>query len=121
MIKRLGIGLILVLAGCATAPKEPAIAIVGATLVDGSGAPAIANTTVILRGERIESIGAYAAPRGATVLDAHGLTLAPGFIDMHNHSGGGLTTDPSATTQVSQGITTVVLGQDGSSALPVGE
>jgi N-acyl-D-amino-acid deacylase len=119
MIKRLGF--ILLLAGCASAPPQPATAIVGATLVDGSGAPAMANATVIVRGDRIDSVGTSSIPRGANVIDARGLTLAPGFIDMHNHSGGGLRDDPAAMTQVSQGITTVVLGQDGGSALPVGE
>src|SRR6185503_10440142 len=97
----------------------PATAITGANLIDGSGAAAVPNATIIVRGDRIESIGGP-VPRGATVIDAHGLTIAPGFIDMHNHSGGGLKDDPSATTQVSQGITTVLLGQDGGSELPIG-
>jgi N-acyl-D-amino-acid deacylase len=97
------------------------VAIVGATVVDGSGTAPLRETTVVLRGDQIEAVGSMRPPRGATVIDARGLTLAPGFIDMHNHSGGGLETDPSATTQVSQGITTVVLGQDGSSAFPVGD
>ena len=52
---------------------------------------------------------------------ARGLVLAPGFIDAHNHSDRGFTTDPSAASQVSQGITTVVIGQDGGSPFPVGE
>src|SRR6476659_8088047 len=118
MIKRLAV--VLLLAGCATAPQQRVTAITGASLVDGSGAPAIPNATVIVRGDRIDSVNPAAVPRGATVIDARGLTLAPGFIDMHNHSGAGLNDDPSATTQVSQGITTVLLGQDGVSELPIG-
>ena len=47
--------------------------------------------------------------------------LAPGFIDVHNHSTEGLATDPLAETQVSQGITTLVLGPDGDSPWPIGE
>src|SRR5438128_1591906 len=120
MLKRSGLVLLL-LTGCATAPQQPVTAIVGATLFDGSGSPAIPNTTVILRGDRIAAVGGAPIPRGAKVIDAHGLTLAPGFIDMHNHSGNGLNDDPSATTQVSQGITTVLLGQDGGSELPIGD
>jgi hypothetical protein len=58
---------------------------------------------------------------GATVIDAKGLVLAPGFIDTHNHSDRGLANDPAATTQVSQGITTISIGQDGGSPFPVGE
>jgi N-acyl-D-amino-acid deacylase len=53
------------------------------------------------------------------VIDGTGLVLAPGAIDAHNHSTEGLETEPSALTQVSQGITTVVVGQDGSSPFPL--
>ena len=112
------LSLVFFLGSCASTPQRPAIAIVGATLIDGSGSAAISSSTVVIRGDRIASVGGE-VPRGATVIDAYGLTLAPGFIDMHNHSGEGLKTDPAATTQVSQGITTVVLGQDGESALPI--
>ena len=105
--------------GCATSGSVPTIAITGATLVDGSGAPRVPNTTIIVRGDSIVGVG-VAAPRGAEVIDAHGLIAAPGFIDMHNHSGRGLQNDPTAATQVSQGITTVVLGQDGESEFPIG-
>ena len=115
---------LLLLSACATAPHPPdapLIAIVGPTVVDGSGAAPFLTTAVLIRGDRIDAVGPRSIPRDATIVDGHGLTLAPGFIDMHNHSGGGLEKDPAATTQVSQGITTVALGQDGGSALPVGE
>jgi N-acyl-D-amino-acid deacylase len=46
---------------------------------------------------------------------------SPGFIDPHNHSDDGLETDPGAVTQISQGITTLLIGQDGGSAWPLGE
>src|SRR5204862_2976104 len=49
-------------------------------------------------------------------VDAHGLTLAPGFIDTHSHASGGLAEHPDALAAVSQGITTVIVGQDGQSA-----
>lgn len=113
--------LVLLLVGCATVPQVPATAIVGATVVDGSGAAPFASTSVIIRGDRIEAVNPRSIPRGATIVDGRGLTLAPGFIDMHNHSGSGLESEPSAASQVSQGITTLVLGQDGGSALPVGD
>ncbi len=54
------------------------------------------------------------------MIDAHGLVLAPGFIDMHNHSSE-LDTDLDAESQVSQGITTILLGQDGGSAWPIAD
>jgi N-acyl-D-amino-acid deacylase len=120
------LAILLFLSACATAtvtphaPDVPMIAIVGPTVVDGSGAAPFVTTAVLIRGDRIDAVGPRSIPRDATVVDGHGLTLAPGFIDMHNHSGGGLEKDPSATTQVSQGITTLALGQDGGSELPIG-
>ncbi len=102
----------------------PTIAIVGATLIDGSGGATLKDATVLVEGDHIKSVGpsnGVKVPKVARVIEAHGLIVAPGFIDMHNHSQAGLDTDPGATTQVSQGITTVALGQDGGSAFPVGE
>src|SRR5207245_5266222 len=55
------------------------------------------------------------------VVEAHGLTLAPGFIDTHSHASRGLFEDRDAMADVSQGITTVVVGQDGSSTYPLAE
>src|SRR5262249_17784058 len=50
-----------------------------------------------------------------------GLVLSPGFIDIHNHSAGELAGDTAAESQVAQGITTIVLGPDGSSPWPIGD
>ena len=100
------------------------IAIVGATLIDGSGKKSSENSVVIISGDSIEKVGKQGTvkiPSAARIIDARGLVLAPGFIDSHNHSDRGFSTDPSAATQVSQGITTVAVGQDGGSALPIGE
>src|ERR1051325_10657644 len=103
---------------------SPLIAIVGATLIDGSGHAPVNDSVVVLKGDSIVSAGKrnqVQVPAGARVIDAAGLVVAPGFIDAHNHSDRGFTEDPSATSQVSQGITTVVIGQDGGSAFPMGE
>ena len=100
------------------------VAIDGATLIDGSGRPPIPDSVVIFQGNSITTVGRrgqLVIPTGARVIDGKGLVLAPGFIDAHNHSDRGFKDDPYATTQVSQGITTVVIGQDGGSALPIGE
>lgn len=104
--------------------REVVIAVVGATLIDGSGRAPVKDSVVIVKGDSILAVGSrrqIRIPAGARLIDARGLVVAPGFIDAHNHSDRGFTTDPSATTQVSQGITTVAIGQDGGSALPVGE
>ena len=79
---------------------------------------------MVIRGDSIVAVGRRGQvkiPRDARVIEARGLVVAPGFIDAHNHSDRGFTTDPSAASQVSQGITTVVIGQDGGSPFPVGE
>src|ERR1051325_8252981 len=103
---------------------DQTIAIVGATLIDGSGGPPVRDSVVVLSGDSIraaDSRNRVKVPAEARVIEASGLVLAPGFIDAHNHSDRGFKNDPSAETQVSQGITTVVIGQDGGSPLPVGD
>lgn len=102
-----------------TQTSNDLVAIVGATLIDGTGATPRRNVVVVVRGDSILSVGTGRVPAGARVIDATGLVLTPGFIDPHNHSDRGLTTDPSALTQVSQGITTIAIGQDGGSPFPV--
>src|ERR1041384_2513575 len=100
------------------------IVILGATLVDGSGRPPLRNSAVVLKGDSIVAVGRRGQvriPTGAQVVDGRGMIVSPGFIDAHNHSDRGFTTDPTAASQVSQGITTVVIGQDGGSPFPVGE
>src|SRR5918992_4077617 len=98
------------------------IVLLGATLIDGSGRAPLRNSIVILEGDKIVAVGPRSkvrVPEGAQVIDARGLVVAPGFIDAHNHSDRGFTDDPSAASQVSQGITTVVIGQDGGSPYPI--
>ena len=107
-----------------TPPVTNLVAITGATLIDGSGRPPVKNSVVIIRGDSIEAIGKLGRikiPASAQIVDARRLVLAPGFIDTHSHSDRGLDSDPSAKTQVSQGITTIAVGQDGGSEFPVGE
>jgi len=94
--------------------------IVGATIVDGSGRPRF-RADVRLVGDRIVRIGRLAPASGDRVLRATGLVLAPGFIDLHNHSDRGLETEPTATSQIAQGITTFVLGLDGNSPWPIAQ
>src|SRR5215208_3519280 len=100
------------------------IVLLGATLIDGSGRAPLRDSAIIIRGDSIVAVGRRGQvriPAEAQVIDARGMIVSPGFIDAHNHSDRGFTTDPSAASQVSQGITTVVVGQDGGSPFPVGE
>jgi len=99
-------------------PKSFVIA--GARVADGTGAP-IVEKDVRVEGDKIVEVGAVKPRDGEAVVRGAGLVLAPGFIDPHNHSEEGLVTDPLAETQVSQGITTLVVGPDGDSPWPIGE
>jgi N-acyl-D-amino-acid deacylase len=102
-----------------TAQSPTALVITGAQVADGTGTPLrTANVRVV--GDTIVSVGAEAPQSGDQVVDGRGLVLAPGFIDVHNHSTDGLATDPAAATQVAQGITTVLVGPDGSSPEDIG-
>ena len=94
--------------------------ITGAQLADGSGGP-LRTASLRVMGDRIAAIGDLQPQPGEHLIDARGLVLAPGFIDPHNHSDEGLETEPGALTQISQGITTLLIGQDGGSAWPLGE
>ncbi|MGW3110087.1 N-acyl-D-amino-acid deacylase family protein [Streptomyces sp. NPDC001091] len=95
-----------------------------ADVVDGSGAPAY-RADVVVDGGRIVSIVKEAAaagcqrPRARRELDAEGLVLSPGFIDMHAHSDLALMRDPDHSAKAAQGVTLEVLGQDGLSYAPV--
>jgi imidazolonepropionase-like amidohydrolase len=88
-------------------PETSVIAIVGATLIDGRGGPTISDSVVVIRGERIEFVGARSSakiPAGAEVVDAKGLTLLPGLIDSHFHIDGD---DPLPALYLSHGVTSL--------------
>jgi N-acyl-D-amino-acid deacylase len=107
------------LAGCAPEPVSTTL-IVNASIVDGTGSPARAGA-VRIDGDRIVEVGDLEPKRGEQVVDAGGHVLAPGFIDVHSHHEDGLFEMRDATPVVSQGITTIVAGQDGSMTYPVRE
>jgi len=92
----------------------------GATILDGSGTPR-RRGDVALREGQIAAVGTLAAAGAATVIDLDGLALAPGFIDVHTHDDRLLLADPSMAPKVSQGVTTVVVGNCGVSLAPLGE
>src|SRR5579864_5293355 len=87
----------------------------GAMVYDGTGAPA-QQRDVAIRGDRIVPLDS--APTLAT-MDADGLALAPGFIDMHSHADHTLPAFPRATNSIAQGVTTEVVGLCGFSVAPV--
>ncbi|GHJ35331.1 N-acyl-D-amino-acid deacylase [Streptomyces sp. TS71-3] len=89
-------------------------------VIDGTGGPAY-RADVGLDGGRIAGIRRSGEPRlsARRTLDAHGLALSPGFIDMHAHSDLALLRDPDHSAKAAQGVTLEVIGQDGLSYAPV--
>jgi len=90
----------------------------GGTVVDGTGAPA-RRADVGIRQGRIVAVGDLAAATAPTVIDAGGLTVTPGFIDVHTHADD-LAEHPLAEHFARMGVTTVVAGNCGGSPVDVG-
>ena len=120
-IRSLAVVAALALLSLATAAQTPRRAwiIVGGDVADGSGNP-LRHVNVRIVDDRIVAVSSGAPQTGDTVVAATGLVVAPGFIDIHNHSSDELANDPAAATQVAQGITTAVVGPDGGSPWPIG-
>lgn len=89
----------------------------GGLVVDGTGDPP-RTADVLVEGRRIVAVGGRLDPGRHRVIDADGLVVAPGFIDMHAHSDLAVLTDGSHLAKTLQGVTTEVLGQDGLSYAP---
>ena len=90
----------------------------GAEVVDGTGAPAM-QADVAIDGVRIVAVGSLERWQAAETIDATGLTLSPGFIDVHTHDDTNVVRTPEMWPKLSQGVTTVVVGNCGISAAPV--
>ncbi|MBL8271092.1 N-acyl-D-amino-acid deacylase family protein [Steroidobacter sp.] len=95
------------------------VLITNAMLVDGTGAKAQPSAAVRIEGDRIVAVGKLKPKKGEQVVDAHGLVLAPGFIDTHSHHDRGVSKHRTVEPAVSQGVTTIIVGQDGGSSIPV--
>ena len=100
------------------APVAPSILLTNVSLLDGTGSPA-RKSSVRLTGDRIADVGALTPRADDQIVDGGGLTLAPGFIDTHSHADRSLMRGSDALGALSQGITTVVVGEDGSSPYPL--
>ncbi len=94
--------------------QEKSFVIVNASVIDGTGKPAYKANVRVRRGI-IAGIGKLKPAKGEEVVEGSGLTLAPGFIDIHNHSESGIRREGTAANQVSQGITSIIVGPDGGS------
>jgi N-acyl-D-amino-acid deacylase len=130
MSKRIwSLGLIvsgLLVSGIAMLPRSFAssanfdLIIKGGRIVDGTGNPWFVADVAIKDG-RIAALGKLDNQQAARVIDAQGLIVAPGFIDVHTHIEGTILSLPQAENFLRMGVTSVVTGNCGSSALRLGE
>jgi len=115
----------VVLTGLSACQDEPlpsadptTVLITDVVIIDGTGADRREGAVRLLKDEIIE-VGDLETLPGEKVIDGGGLVLAPGFIDTHSHADADLFELGSALAVTSQGITTVVVGQDGFSPFPL--
>jgi N-acyl-D-amino-acid deacylase len=123
-MRALGASLLLTLTvafgspGPVTAQADPGpydVLISGGRIVDGTGNPWFQGD-VGIRGDRIVAVGRLAGAEAGRVIDASGLVVAPGFIDLHTHSDGALLQDGTAQSKVRQGVTLDIAGESSSQA-----
>jgi N-acyl-D-amino-acid deacylase len=112
--------IVLVSACVAPSSRGPGTVIINALVVDGTGAPP-RRASVRIEGDGIAAIGDLEPEPGDRVVDAGGKVLAPGFVDTHSHGDDEVFDHPEALAAVSQGITTIVGGQDGGAPFPLSE
>jgi len=98
-------------------PEWVDLLISGGSLVDGSGSPPRPGTVACLAG-RLHLGDAAWRPSAARTIDATGLVVTPGFIDLHSHGGLVILADPRHEPKVRQGVTTEVIGVDGNGYAP---
>ena len=107
--------------GCGRGAYRFDLLIDGGPIVDGTGAPGFAGAVAIV-GDRLRDRPGprrRGGDRGRTAIDAAGRVIAPGFIDLHSHSGLMILAEPRHEPKVRQGVTTEVIGVDGLSYAPI--
>src|SRR5256714_4864259 len=93
-----------------SSPQSFDIIIKGGTVYDGTGHPPV-KTDVGIKGDRIAAIGNLSRAAATTIVDAKGLAVAPGFINMLSHSETSLIRDPRSLSELKQGVTTQIFGE----------
>lgn len=112
--------LVVAAAVALTGQARPAYDLVirGGRVVDGTGSPWV-RADVAITGDTIAAVAYRIDAPAARVIDAAGMVVSPGFIDIHTHARRGIFDVPTADNYTRQGVTTIYEGQDGSSPLPI--
>ena len=108
-------GLAAALTGCAPAAPQFDLLVRGGQVLDGRGTPA-RRADIGVNGDRIVALGDLAAATAATVIDASGRVVSPGFIDVQGQSGTTLLIDGRGESHLRQGITSEIIGEGDSPA-----
>lgn len=113
-MKRLGLLAVFCFLVCSAQAPQYDFVITGGTVFDGSGSPGY-KADVGIQGDVIAAIGQITASQGRRAINAQGLYVTPGFIDMHTHGDRGIVREESKSAQnyVMQGVTTLVTGNCG--------
>lgn len=109
----------LSLAATLLSAQEFDILIVNGRIADGTGNPSFLGDLGIKEG-RVAALGRLAGRGARRTIDARGMVVTPGFIDMHNHSDEAILSDGNAESMIRMGVTSMILGE-GSSAAPTAE
>jgi N-acyl-D-amino-acid deacylase len=107
----------ILLQGCSRT-RDLDLLIAGGLVYDGSGGPPVP-MDVGVSGGAIRALGRIRRSRAAVVIEADGLAVSPGFIDVHDHTDTNILVDPKAESAVRQGVTTLICGQCGGSPFPL--
>ena len=106
---------LIVAAGCTPGERPFDLIVRGGNVIDGTNQPA-RRADVGIVGDRIAAVGDLSSARAGKVIDATGLVVAPGFIDVQGQSGTTLLADGNAESHIRQGITSEIIGEGGSPA-----
>lgn len=105
---------------CRPSPESFDLVIKNGIIVDGCGNPGY-REDIGIRGKKIAKIGVILESQAEKVIDARGLTVTPGFIDVHTHCDRGIDEIPTVDNYILQGVTTVIGGNCGGHPFPVAE
>jgi urease alpha subunit len=108
------LGLAMIISACSVAPPRYDTVIQNGSIIDGSGAQAY-NADIAISGDQIVRIGDLDTEQASRVIDASGLVVTPGFVDLHNHADRNIRDNPGMENYLYQGVTTILAGNCGNS------